>query len=146
MWRTSTDSQLTKEPTPSEADVNIETEIWNREIYVPGVRIFATSCLRTYGWGPTATGKDGGLGTVTAAELGQDVTHMGVDGALGDEEPLGDLLVRQAPGDQLSDLVFALSEREFLLRTWRSLLRCEPDGCGDTVATADCPARFTPGS
>jgi hypothetical protein len=40
---------------------------------------------------------------------------MGVDGPLGDEEPLGDLLVRQAPGDQLSDLVFALSEREFLL-------------------------------
>jgi len=67
--------------------------------YASGVRIFATSCLRGYSRGPTVTGKDGGLGTVTAAELGQDVTHMGVDGALGDEEPLGDLLVRQAPRD-----------------------------------------------
>ena len=76
---------------------------------------FATSCLCGYSRGLTATGKDGGLGTVTAAELGQDVTHMGVDGPLGDKEPLGDLLIRQAPGDQLSDLAFALSEREFLL-------------------------------
>jgi hypothetical protein len=83
--------------------------------YASGVLIFATGCLRGYGRRPAATGKDGGLGTVTAAELGQDVTHMGVDGALGDEEPLGDLLVRQAPGDQLSDLVFALSKWEFLL-------------------------------
>src|SRR5215469_2335404 len=101
----------------AETDADVGTEIRNRETYAPGVRIFATCCLRGYIRGLTAAGKDGGLGTVTAAELGQDVTHMGVDGALGDEEPLGDLLVRQAPGDQLSDLVFALSEREFLLRT-----------------------------
>ena len=85
--------------------------------HASGVRIFATGCLRGYGRRPAATGKDGGLGTVTAAELGQDVTYVGVDGPLGDKEPFGDLLVRQAPGDQLSDLVFALSEREFLLRT-----------------------------
>ena len=64
---------------------------------------------------PAATDKNGGLGTVTAAELGQDVAHVCVDGALGDEEPFGDLPVRQAPGDQLCDLLFALGEREF----WR---------------------------
>src|SRR5438046_8434183 len=43
--------------------------------------------------------------------------------------------------------MFAPGEREFLLMgTRRSRLRGEPYGGGDTVATADCLARFTPRS
>jgi hypothetical protein len=102
----------------------------------------AASRLRRCGRRPTATDKDGSLGTVTAAELGKDVAHVRVDGALGDEQPFGDLPVRQAPGDQLCDLVFALGEREFLLRTRRSRLWGEPQCGGDAVAAADYPARF----
>jgi len=63
-----------------------------------------------------STDKNGGLRTVTAAELGQDMAHMRVNGALGYEQPFGDLPVRQTPGDKLRDLVFALGEQEFLLR------------------------------
>ena len=33
-------------------------------------------------------------------ELGEDVRHVGADGLLADEEPLGDLLVGQAVGEQ----------------------------------------------
>jgi hypothetical protein len=44
------------------------------------------------------------------------VTHVCVDGALGDEQPLGDLPVRQTPGNQLRDLNLTRSERQILLR------------------------------
>ena len=64
----------------------------------------------------TATHKDSSLGTVTAAELGQDVAHVRINGALGYEQPLGNLPVCQAPGDKLRDLMFALGERDVLLR------------------------------
>jgi hypothetical protein len=90
------------------------------------------------------TDKGGGLGAVAAAELGQDVAHMSIYGALGDEEPLGDLPVRQALGDQPCNLVFAPDERKFLLLSRRrSGDGGEPNGGGDTVSSAHCPAGFT---
>src|SRR5690242_17845443 len=64
---------------------------------------------------PVGAGQSSDLGAVAAAELGQDVAHVGVDGALGDEQPVGDLAVGQARGDQLGDLVFAVGERQVLL-------------------------------
>jgi hypothetical protein len=66
--------------------------------------------------GRQGTDNGGDLGAVAAAELGQDVTHVRVDGAVGDEQPLGDLPVRQTPCDQLRDLTLTRSEQQILLR------------------------------
>lgn len=58
----------------------------------------------------------GDLGAVAAAELVQDVGHVSVDRALGDEQPFSDLPVGKARGDQLGDFRLAAGERRFLLR------------------------------
>src|SRR3712207_2752351 len=47
-----------------------------------------------------ADGYPGGFGAVVGAELGEDLADVELDGALGDEEPLGDLLVAQPPRDE----------------------------------------------
>jgi hypothetical protein len=78
------------------------------------------------------TDKGGGLGTVAAAEIGQDVAHMSIYGALGDEEPLSDLPVRQALGDQPCNLVFAPGQRKFLLLSRRR----SRDGASPMAAAA----------
>src|SRR6185437_13722098 len=43
-------------------------------------------------------GEDDGLDAVAQAELGEQVTDVGLDGRLADEEVLGDLQVGAAPG------------------------------------------------
>src|SRR5215469_10610379 len=51
-------------------------------------------------------GVDDGLDPVTQAEFGQDAADVGLDGCLGQEEPLGDLGVGVAGGDLDEDLAF----------------------------------------
>ena len=65
---------------------------------------------------------------------------MGVDGPLGDDEPLGDLPVGQAGGDQLRDLALAPGERQ-VIRRGRGFRRPQPESGGDPVTPARRPAR-----
>lgn len=44
------------------------------------------------------------LGAIAQIELRQHLSDMGLDGLLGDEQPLGDLDVGQSAGDQFEDL------------------------------------------
>ena len=54
-------------------------------------------------------GEDHGLHTVSKAELGEDVGHVGLDGRLAEEQGGGDLGVGEALGDELEYLEFALT-------------------------------------
>jgi hypothetical protein len=47
-----------------------------------------------------APGVDGGLGAVGDVQLAQNVVDVALDGALRDDQPLGDLRVAEAIGDQ----------------------------------------------
>ena len=55
-------------------------------------------------------GGGGGRGARGDAELGEDVAHVPVDGALAEHERGGDRLVGLAGGDQAQDLELALGE------------------------------------
>ena len=57
-------------------------------------------------------GQSSGLAAIRGAEFGQDVLDVGLDGTRGDEEGFGDLLVRQAPGQQREDLPLARGQTE----------------------------------
>src|SRR5215471_14977646 len=71
---------------------------------------------------------------------------MCVDGALSDEQPLGDLPVRQACGDEFRDLVLAGGEDLLLLReAVRRRLYDRREGSADTLATSGYPARLALG-
>src|SRR5690606_19321079 len=59
---------------------------------------------------PGLVGEDHRLGAVADVALGEHVAHVGLDGLLGEEESLGDLLVGQALGDQHEHLFLARGE------------------------------------
>jgi hypothetical protein len=50
------------------------------------------------------------LGARVESEFGEDAFDMAIGGALGDDQALGDLTIRQPAFDQLSDLEFSLAE------------------------------------
>ncbi len=52
-----------------------------------------------------------GLRAIAHVQFAVDVVEVRLDRALGDEELLGDLLVRQTLGDQGEDLALALAQR-----------------------------------
>src|SRR4051812_26778316 len=57
----------------------------------------------------------GGLGAGPAAQLGQDVSHMHVNGPHAEDEPLGDLAVGQATRGESHDLELAAREAGVLV-------------------------------
>ena len=59
------------------------------------------------------TGQDRRARAVGYAELEEDVTHVVLDRALGDEEQIGDLAVREAVSDQRQHLALARGQRVF---------------------------------
>src|SRR5689334_1679634 len=63
-----------------------------------------------------AGGEPGGFSTAPHAELGQDASHVMLGCLAGDEQPLGDLGVRQALADKSQHLLLALSEPADVLR------------------------------
>jgi hypothetical protein len=94
---------------------------------------------------PAGARKGGDLSAVATPELGQDVHYVGVDSALGDEQPLSDLSVGQLCSDQLGDLVLAPGERQVLL--WMRCGFCgQPQGGSDPVSAAARPAGLPQGS
>jgi hypothetical protein len=58
-------------------------------------------------------GPSEGLGTVRDLELAVDVARVGLDGAHGDEEILGDLRIGSARSEQAQHLELALTQRFF---------------------------------
>jgi hypothetical protein len=77
--------------------------------------------------GGVAFGPEGGLGAVGDPDALEDAGQVGFDGALGDAQVAGDLLVGQAVGDQGQDLAFAVAE---LVRGACSVRRVS-QGAGD---------------
>ena len=65
---------------------------------------------------PGLVGEHDGLDAVAQAELAQHARDVRLDGRLAQEQPLGQLRVRQAAGEQLEDLELALGERRELGR------------------------------
>ena len=59
---------------------------------------------------PRFVGEHHGLNPVPEPQLGKDARHVRLDGRLAEEEPLRDLGVGKAPGDQPQDLGFALGQ------------------------------------
>jgi hypothetical protein len=51
-----------------------------------------------------------GVRSVSRAQLGTQVTHVGLHGLSGDDKPLGDLVILEALCDQLQDFEFATCE------------------------------------
>jgi hypothetical protein len=73
-----------------------------------------------------------------AAELGQNMPDVSVDGPLGDEQPCADLPVGQAACDQFSDLAFAPGQqRRSAGCGWRRLANLgRPQRRGDLIVAA----------
>jgi|GEM_PF-5268474 len=70
---------------------------------LPGPAGTAPPWVATPSVGAVAEGLGGQLHPRRQAELGQDVGHVGVDRVGGQEEPIGDLAVGEALGDEGGD-------------------------------------------
>src|SRR5437773_8895023 len=84
----------------------------------------------------------GDLGPGAEAELVQDAADVAVDGALGDEQPRADLLVRQAVGDQSRDIRLTRTDRRGRARAGRLPGGGPAEGQPDRGVAAQAPARL----
>ena len=75
---------------------------------------------RRYSKRPGLVGEHDGLDAVAQVELLEDVGDVGLDRRVADEQPLGDLGVREALGDQAEDLELARGQLVDRLRRRRA--------------------------
>jgi hypothetical protein len=78
---------------------------------------------------PGLVGQDYGLHSVPQVQLGQDMPHVGLDGAFLDDKPFGDLGIRQALGDQPEHVELPASQ----LAEYGGHRSRGPDGAGEAA-------------